>query len=69
MFTKQDVMLVSLKGKLTWRLKCPVCGVWFYISDGEFHGKIRIECSTRECTFSEVHDLSDLLDRIDWALD
>lgn len=69
MFTSDDIKLVSLKKRLTWKFKCPLCGQWLYITDEEFTGKQTIECSTQGCPFDELHDLSELLDKVNYALD
>ena len=48
----QDVML---DGKEVKKFCCPECGVWGYIDDDQFHGRVSILC---ECGFHKTINLS-----------
>jgi len=46
---------VMLDGKKTRKLCCPKCGVWGYIDDDQFFGRVSILC---KCGFHETRNLS-----------
>ena len=55
---KYNLKKVTFNGKETWKLQCPVCGVWGYIDDDQKKGKISIMC---ECGgFHETIDFTNL---------
>jgi hypothetical protein len=43
-----------LDGKPAVQLKCPKCGVWGYIDDDQYHGRVSTLCS---CGYHETVDL------------
>lgn len=62
-FTQDEVKLVSLDGRLEWKVKCPKCGTWGYVDDDQLHGRVSMQCGNEPCDFHETHDLSDLIDK------
>lgn len=62
LLTREDVKLVSLDDKLTWKIRCPLCGTWQYCDDDQFYGRVSLMCGVEGCTFHETQDLSELAD-------
>lgn len=47
-----------LDGKPEKKLRCPKCGVWAYIDDDQFHGRVSLHHDVPGCGFHEYVDLS-----------
>ena len=57
----EKLKLVVLDGEKAWKLQCPQCGVWGYLDDDQFHGRISTQC---DCGYHETVDWSA---RVDWT--
>lgn len=47
---------VKIDGQLTWKLKCPQCGVWGELDDDQYHGRISVY--HEGCSFHETVNFS-----------
>jgi len=50
-----EVKDVTLDGEPRKKFKCPGCGIWGFIDDEQYRGKVSIQC---ECGFHKTIDLS-----------
>ncbi len=51
---KIELKHIKLDGKPAVKLRCPKCGVWAYMDDDQYHGKVSVDCSN--CDYHETHN-------------
>lgn len=52
-----EIKQVILDGTPTWKFKCPSCGIWGYIDNDQYHGKVSLDCPN--CEFHETINLKE----------
>lgn len=55
---KFEIRQVNLDNQKTYKLRCPKCGVWGFLDDDQFNGRISILC---DCGFHETIDFKTVL--------
>ena len=54
--TLPEFKAVTLDGDPACKVKCPGCGIWAYIDDDQWYGKVSIDCPN--CSYHETHNFS-----------
>lgn len=53
---KYELKEVKLDGVPAFKLRCPACGVWAYLDDDQYHGRVSVDHTP--CPFHVTVDFS-----------
>jgi len=54
-----ELIYITLDGVPTPKAQCPKCGIWGYLDEDQFYGRVSIKCGAgNNCTYHRTNDFS-----------